>query len=124
MYRGAAGEIEDTKLPKESSVRPYHVGKRAVYESRPEEDERNQRQETSPLACATDGDDTNCCFEYQLEFTEEDSWDSADGIRQHTAMEGIFEITEDAATIPVGKSVSDDEPLYGATCDYQYGGVK
>lgn len=65
-----------------------------------------------------------CCFEYQLEFTEEDSWDSADGIRQHTAMEGIFEITEDAATIPVGKSVSDDEPLYGATCDYQYGGVK
>lgn len=111
-------EVQDSHISKKTCLRPHHMRKRAVYESRPKlqhdqqpfffsrgstyKYERDNGYDPSSLKSTTYSDGANSCQEYELEFTEQDCRNRAYWIGQYSSMKCVLEVPNDPITFPVG----------------------
>lgn len=85
-------------------------------------DERNQRNNPSPLTGTSHRNSTNCRTEDELKLAEQNGRDGAHGIGQDASVEGVPEIPKDAIALAVGQCVSHHPPLDRAAADGEDGG--
>jgi hypothetical protein len=64
------------------------------------EDERNKRQDSTTFTRPSDSNGTDRGTEDELKLTEQNGWNPAYGVRQHTLVEEMLQISNDSDAFP------------------------